>query len=79
MQESVVLFGCRSFIDIFVSNVVLLNVFKKLVHFDLKCDFVHIVRTHKYERTCVLKEYAHFTTFLKILQSLQCSSRFSNA
>ena len=36
--------------------------FKEMAYFDVECHFVYIMKIRKYERTFVLKKYAHNIT-----------------
>lgn len=56
-QESVILFEWHilSNMKYFASNVVLLSIFKKVAYFDVKCNFVYMIKIHKFERKCVLE------------------------
>jgi hypothetical protein len=44
------------------SNVVLSRFFKKMAYFNVKFHYVYIMKIHKYERTIVLKKFAHNIT-----------------
>ena len=48
--------------DILAANVVLSRSSKNLAYFDVKGHFVYIMKIYEYERTFLVKKYAHNVT-----------------